>query len=163
MTTPFKLAEESTQSLFNNMNKAIDNFVQTGKLKFGDFARSVILDLIAIQAKAAATQLLSFVLKDLFGFSLPGRAAGGPVSGGQAYIVGEQGPELFVPRASGTIVPNGQLGSGMGGGGAALATQVTYNINAVDAASFRQLVAREPEFLYAVTQKGRLSMPGGRR
>jgi hypothetical protein len=36
-----------------------------------------------------------------------GRAMGGPVSGGTAYMVGEQGPELFVPKGSGTIVPNG--------------------------------------------------------
>ena len=39
-----------------------------------------------------------------------GRAMGGPVSGGTAYMVGEQGPELFVPKGSGTIVPNGARG-----------------------------------------------------
>ncbi|MGB1285233.1 MAG: phage tail tape measure protein, partial [Aggregatilineales bacterium] len=39
-----------------------------------------------------------------------GRATGGPVSGGTPYIVGEEGPELFVPGASGNIVPNGQMG-----------------------------------------------------
>ncbi len=37
---------------------------------------------------------------------IPGLAAGGPVSKGQAYIVGEKGPELFVPGSAGTIVPN---------------------------------------------------------
>lgn len=42
---------------------------------------------------------------DAVGGGLPGRAAGGPVYSGQPYIVGEQGPELFVPRVSGTIVP----------------------------------------------------------
>lgn len=40
-----------------------------------------------------------------------GKAAGGPVSGGTPYIVGERGPELFVPRSSGNIVPNGGGGS----------------------------------------------------
>ena len=46
-----------------------------------------------------------------------GRAAGGPVSIGSApYIVGESGPELFVPSGSGTIMNNNRLG-GMGGGG----------------------------------------------
>lgn len=40
------------------------------------------------------------------------RAEGGPVSSGSPYIVGERGPELFVPRYSGTIVPNHELGSG---------------------------------------------------
>lgn len=41
------------------------------------------------------------------GSILPGRASGGPVTGGAPYMVGERGPELFVPRTSGTIVPNG--------------------------------------------------------
>lgn len=47
------------------------------------------------------------------GFSLPsliGRANGGPVSAGSPYMVGERGPELFVPGRTGTIVPTNQLG-----------------------------------------------------
>ena len=40
------------------------------------------------------------------------RAMGGPVAGGTPYMVGERGPELFVPRSSGTIVPNNALGGG---------------------------------------------------
>lgn len=50
------------------------------------------------------------------GFSLPSlipmRAAGGPVMAGSPYIVGERGPELFVPGRSGGIVPNDSLGMG---------------------------------------------------
>ena len=38
------------------------------------------------------------------------RAAGGPVSGGTPYVVGEKGPELFVPGSSGNIVPNHEMG-----------------------------------------------------
>lgn len=38
---------------------------------------------------------------------LPGRARGGPVSAGHPYVVGEEGPELFVPGSSGGIIPNG--------------------------------------------------------
>lgn len=38
------------------------------------------------------------------------RASGGPVSAGQAYIVGERRPELFVPRTSGTILPSVNIG-----------------------------------------------------
>jgi len=37
---------------------------------------------------------------------------GGPVSSGRPYLVGEKGPELMVPRGSGTIVPNNKLGGG---------------------------------------------------
>jgi len=38
---------------------------------------------------------------------LPGRATGGPVSGGHAYMVGERGPEMFVPSGAGRIEPAG--------------------------------------------------------
>lgn len=41
---------------------------------------------------------------------LEGRAEGGSVTGGRAYVVGEAGPELFVPGTSGAIVPNHALG-----------------------------------------------------
>ena len=43
------------------------------------------------------------------------RALGGPVSGGEPYLVGERGPELFVPSVSGGIVPNNSVGGFMGG------------------------------------------------
>jgi hypothetical protein len=42
--------------------------------------------------------------------NLPGLATGGPASGGQPYIVGEKGPELFVPGSNGNIVPNNAMG-----------------------------------------------------
>jgi len=38
--------------------------------------------------------------------SLVGMAEGGPVRGGQSYLVGEKGPEMFTPSSSGTISPN---------------------------------------------------------
>lgn len=46
------------------------------------------------------------------GDNITGRAAGGPVSAGGLYVVGERGPELFVPQTSGSIVPNHALGGG---------------------------------------------------
>lgn len=47
------------------------------------------------------------------GAGFPQRARGGPVSAGQAYIVGEEGQELFVPNTSGTIIPNNRMGGTM--------------------------------------------------
>lgn len=44
--------------------------------------------------------------------NVPGRANGGPVAEGAPYMVGERGPELFVPSVSGTIVPNDRMRSG---------------------------------------------------
>jgi hypothetical protein len=40
------------------------------------------------------------------------RANGGPVRSGRAYVVGERGPELMVPNASGTVIPNSALSEG---------------------------------------------------
>mgnify|MGYP001613950088 CR=1 FL=1 len=51
------------------------------------------------------------------------RAKGGPVSAGEPYIVGEDGPELMVPGQSGTVVP-----SGSGGRAAAGALNVTVQV-----------------------------------
>jgi hypothetical protein len=42
---------------------------------------------------------------------LPHRAGGGPTAAGSPYLVGERGPELFVPQSAGSIVPNGGGGT----------------------------------------------------
>lgn len=52
---------------------------------------------------------LTKTLQELI-FKLEGREKGGPVSGGTPYIVGEKGPELFVPMNNGGIIPNNALG-----------------------------------------------------
>ncbi len=49
------------------------------------------------------------------------RANGGPVSAGKNYIVGERGPEMFVPNSGGRIVPNSDMGS---------ATNIVVNVDA---------------------------------
>ena len=54
------------------------------------------------------------------------RAVGGPVSAGTPYLVGEKGPELFVPNASGGIVPNGALSTSRAAGGSTM--NVTVNV-----------------------------------
>jgi len=58
------------------------------------------------------------------------RAAGGPVSGGSSYLVGERGPEIFTPMSSGNIIPNNQLGG---------RTNITINVNAGMGANGKQL------------------------
>ncbi len=141
-------------SLVGNMSAALDNFVRTGKLNFKEFARSIILDMIAIQLKASAMKLLASV----FGFNLPTRATGGPVTGNSAYLVGERGPELFVPRMSGTIIPNHNLQS------AGASTNITnYNIQAIDVKSFEQRLLGSSKAIWAANQyaqKGLAVTPG---
>ena len=60
----------------------------------------------------------------ILGFLTGGALAnGGRAAGGKSFIVGEKGPELFVPKSSGTVVPNNKLG---GGGN----TSVVVNVDA---------------------------------
>jgi len=58
-----------------------------------------------------------------------GRASGGPVLAGMPYIVGEQRPELFVPRESGYILPSvPSMGPAHAGGGNAAPWPITVNV-----------------------------------
>jgi lambda family phage tail tape measure protein len=136
------------------MSNAIDQFVESGKFSFKDFASSVIKDLIKIQLQAQATALFNkglnlvmgavsmysgggfgtgnqFGNMDIGGFL----AEGGSASAGEAYVVGERGAELFVPNRSGTVIPNNELG-GFGG-----TTNITNNyIDAIDTKSFEDRI-----------------------
>jgi len=70
------------------------------------------------------------IFGDIFGSFFGGaRAMGGPVSMGKAYVVGERGPELFMPRQSGNIIPNGAAPGGV---------TVNMKITTPNADSFRR-------------------------
>jgi phage-related protein len=86
----------------------------------------------AIMTVASAGRAIGGAIGGAFGFG-GGRAMGGPVSARTAYVVGERGPELFVPSSSGSIIPNG-----MGGG-----TTINLTVNgAIDSESTaRQIIA----------------------
>lgn len=61
------------------------------------------LSAIGLGGSGGGSSLVSGLLSGLLG--LPGRATGGPVSAGRPYLVGERGPELFVPTGFGRIEP----------------------------------------------------------
>jgi hypothetical protein len=92
---------------FDRMEDMLVEFIVRGKLDFKGFVDSILADIVRIQIQQEISKPLAEFIGGLFG---GGKAFGGPVSGGRAYVVGERGPELFVPRASGAIVPNRALG-----------------------------------------------------
>ena len=144
--------KSSFENFTSGLEDAFVSFVQTGKLSFKSLANSILADLARIAFKKAVLGMAG-----LFGF-----AAGGSVMGGTPIVVGERGPELFVPSSAGKIVPNNVLNGSAAGQGSVNGngqTMVTYNIQAVDASSFRSMVARDPSFIYAVTEQGRRSQP----
>lgn len=76
---------------------------------FEDRSRAVAAQLRAEARAAREAKAAWDALYDARAESGQGRQHGGPVAAGQSYIVGEAGPELFVPRQSGQIVPNQQV------------------------------------------------------
>ena len=151
---------EAFAAFGSNINSAIDNFVTTGKFKFSDFARSIIQDLLKIELKAQASKLFSGMISTAGGFlsSLLGFAEGGSPPVGKPSIVGEKGPELFVPKSAGTIIPNG----GSVGNAAQGNTYITNNISAIDAKSVAQLFAENRKTLFGSVQMAQKEMSYGR-
>jgi len=126
----FKQLDQFAVSTFSNFENSIaDAAVGTKTLSeaFKSMADSIIRDLIRITLRMSVTGPLAQGLAGLFGGTAGGtnlfsglfggaRQSGGPVSRGSAYVVGEHGPELFIPQSAGKVVPN-SLSSGRGGGG----------------------------------------------
>lgn len=114
-----KSTEQLITGAFRNAEDALIDFCKTGRLNFSNLADSIISDLLRIQIRESVTGPLAAAMKDAGGISGMfsslfggGRAAGGPVNPGQYYVVGENGPEVLVPNASGTVIPNHALGGG---------------------------------------------------
>jgi lambda family phage tail tape measure protein len=169
METSFETGRKAFDSLMGGMTKALDDFVTTGKLNFADFAKAIIKDMLAIQLRAAATNLFSMLAKEIFSpsISLAGsfagpRADGGPVQNNSTYLVGERGPELFVPRSSGSIVPNHMLG------GSQQAPTINYNgpyiasMSAIDTQSGLQFLAKNKQSVWSAYQSANRSIPMSR-
>lgn len=109
-------AADALLSIIGHANRAGEAFKNFGKAVLNEIARMI--------AKFIAMKAVSTLLNALFpgaGTSfeamagIGARAAGGPVMRNQPYLVGEKGPELFVPRSSGRITPNHQLALAGGG------------------------------------------------
>ena len=106
----------------NVLERGLLSAIRRGSLGFEDLqaAASKAIDRIAAQAlKLGLGQVfgggdnpLAGLVGTLLGgaLGLPGRATGGPVSAQRGYLVGERGPELFVPPSDGRIVPVSQGG-----------------------------------------------------
>lgn len=113
----------------NVLENGLLSALRRGSLGFDDLRRVAFSALNEIAAYALQSGISSLFggggggsggsggglggLGNLFGqtigalFGLPGRASGGPVSPGRAFIVGERGPEVFVPTAAGRIETQG--------------------------------------------------------
>lgn len=88
----WKMIGQPVQDVLDNINKDIKLNVEAHIFVTGDrWVEGVIMNQPTTKTNATTPEA---------------RAAGGPVAAGAAYVVGEHGPELFVPRQAGQIVPN---------------------------------------------------------
>lgn len=120
------------QNAFANVGMAVNNAFKgmlTGAMSWKDGIKGVIGAVIdELWRLYVVQQIVGFVTKAIGGITgnpgpsidsaitvTRGRAVGGYVAAQTPYVVGEKGPELFVPGGSGTIIPNKNMG-GVGGG-----------------------------------------------
>jgi hypothetical protein len=127
--------EELNQS-FENIGTAVSNSFKgmvTGAMSFKDAMKGIISSVIDELFRLFVVQQIVGMVAGAFGSAtgtpsrgfgsstgnyLPGvpfRAFGGSVAGNQPYMVGERGPELFIPGGNGTIIPNSNMRGGGGG------------------------------------------------
>ena len=165
-------AANAARQMFGTMTRGIEDaivgLVTKGKFNFRDLANSIIQDLIRIQVRKALVgafnmgggggggggDFLSTAIS--WGSKLLGFAEGGSPPVGRASIVGENGPELFVPRQPGTIVPNSQMGMQQ-----PVVNNYYYNnnITAMDAKSVAQVFAENRTALFGQVEMARREMP----
>lgn len=174
------IAEQAFNNMASSMESALDNFVKTGKLSFSDLASSIIQDLIRIQLKAQMSSLFGGIfggggLGNIFTTSSTNFGNGGGILGflgfadggdpptGRPSIVGERGPELFVPKTAGTIIPNNQLSSALGN-----QPQIVYNgpyierMEAMDTQSATQFLSKNKSAVFAANLSAQRSVPMSR-
>ena len=133
------------------LERGLSGAIRKGSLGFDDLKRTASSALDAIAGQAAQTLASAILgggsgggggsgLLDLSGLlsgalGLPGRATGGNVSPGRGYMVGERGPEVFVPTSAGRIETGGS-------GGVGRDVRVAINLNAPRGAGTSQSLQR---------------------
>jgi len=108
---------------FDSIGNAVANSFKgmlTGAMSFRTAMKgiigAVIDELFRLYVVQQVVGVVKGALGGLFGVPVPpGKAIGGSVGKNKPYMVGEQGPELFIPGGSGTIIPNRNLSSNGGG------------------------------------------------
>ncbi len=152
-TDASKHAEEIFTTATKGMEDALVDFAKTGKFEF----RGLVADILETLLRSQIQQLIGSIFSMGQSQNVIGQigsvfggffANGGTLGGGKFGIAGENGPELITGPAQ--ITPLTDLGGNQ---------TVTYNINAVDASSFKTLVARDPQFIHAVATQGARKVP----
>jgi hypothetical protein len=122
-----ELASQLRSGFADGLDGALESFTSFLADAAAEYAASGILELVA--GKDGKSGLLGSAVSGLGRLFGGFFASGGPISSGRAYVVGEKGPELFVPNTSGTIVPNNRLGSSSVSGGGTMDVSISTMVN----------------------------------
>lgn len=107
--------EQAFAGWFETMQGGVRGFLQSMidaiKKIFAEALAHDLVQALGIRGSGNGTSWAGAALAVFSGLFGGGKASGGAVNSGTPYLVGEKGPELFVPSGSGTIVPNGVTGA----------------------------------------------------
>lgn len=109
---------DEIQASFEAVGTAVANSFKgmlTGAMSFKNAMKGIIGAVIDELFRLYVVKQIVGIVTSAVGLPPP-KAFGGAVTGNQPYMVGERGPELFVPGGNGTIIPNGNMRGGNGGG-----------------------------------------------
>ena len=143
LTETQKITQQIGAQLGQTLMSAFDNLINKTQ-KWSDFLRNALMQvgkmLMTAGLNLAAGPMGSGGILSFLGFGT--RANGGPVAGGRPYLIGEQGPELFMPRAGGAVTSNRELRQAMSQpAGSMNFTFETTNIGGTEYVSREQLEA----------------------
>lgn len=163
-------------NMTNSMSSALDRFVETGKLSFSSLIGSMTKDLLKLMMQSQVSGFFNSIFGgggggfDLFSSSTNfnnggglagffGFADGGEPPVGVPSMVGERGPELFIPKTAGTIIPNNKLADAMGS-----RPQNIYNgpyianMQTIDSKSFQERIYESSSAVWAANQYANKSL-----
>lgn len=160
--TDLSLLDVAGQSTGKRLTSAFEQFVKTGSLSFDSFkkvALGVLSDIASSALKSGLNSVFGSsggsgggIIASLLGaFGLPGRAGGGQVTSGQPYVVGERGPEIFIPQGAGSVQANS----------AANKQSIAITVNVTGSAAEPRVMARSAGQIAAVVRRS-LNDAGGR-
>ena len=143
LTETQKITQQIGAQLGQTLTSAFDNLINKTQ-KWSEFLRNALMQvgklLMTAGLNLAAGPAGGGNFLNLLGFGT--RANGGPVAGGRPYLVGEQGPELFMPRAGGAVTSNRELRQAMNQPASSMSfTFETTNIGGTEYVSREQLEA----------------------
>jgi phage-related minor tail protein len=137
---------------FAAMEKSAASAAASGKLSIGGMVDAIIADCERIATREFLVKPVESAISSLVGSILPvagARASGGAVASGNAYLVGEQGPELFVPASSGSVAANG---------GTPSRSSVVLNVHTQDAKSFLKSESQVAAMVLRTLARGKRNM-----